>query len=120
MAIYRYTPLDERKKEIRLVTLLAGSFSDMVKICIHKVSFSSDGEPGHPEFEALSYAWGLESDTMAVSVSPGVPGAVSGPTDFTVADNLALALPSLRQKTCKPNFVDRCYLYQPGRYHRAE
>lgn len=52
---YRYKPLNEALKEIRLLTLHPGSFDSPVVISLERVVHS---KIWIPEYEALSYAWG--------------------------------------------------------------
>jgi hypothetical protein len=96
MTTYRYTPLNEEKKEIRLITLFAGSFSDPIVISIHTVSFSPDEKLHFPSFEALSYAWGSASDTRTIDVIAHSLQTVPDTYGLKVTQNLALALPYLR------------------------
>ena len=55
MAPYQYQPLDEAKKEIRLLTLHPGSHESPIIISLKTVVLS---KKKIPHFEALSYAWG--------------------------------------------------------------
>lgn len=82
---YIYLPLDEEKKEIRLLTLLPGAFSS--SICINLKNAVLDPE-NLPAYEALSYAWG---DVDAVSkIGVGVDAVLS------ITKSLAVALRHLR------------------------
>lgn len=53
MAIYAYDKLDAQRREIRLCTLLPGSFDEPITCELQTVSLDD-----RPEYESLSYAWG--------------------------------------------------------------
>lgn len=53
MVRYQYVPLNEEAKEMRLLTILPGSFAAEVRASLHIVPLTEQ-EP--PVFEALSYA----------------------------------------------------------------
>ena len=86
MASYVYEALIENEPEIRLVTLLSGSFSDDVHVLLHKSRLINKDVPAS---EALSYAWGPVDDTVDINVGEDVACLV-------VTRNLATALPYLR------------------------
>ncbi|KAF4632483.1 hypothetical protein G7Y89_g5649 [Cudoniella acicularis] len=52
-AIYSKSELRPDRKDIRLLTLLAGTFNDEIQCQLHTVSLNYD-----PPFTALSYCWG--------------------------------------------------------------
>ena len=52
MATYAYNELDVLRREIRLCTLLPGSFDEPVACTLSIVSLDDK-----PEYESLSYAW---------------------------------------------------------------
>ena len=52
---YHYSPVDKETSEIRLMTLLPGTFGS--KICL-TIDIAVLSEIFIPEYEALSYAWG--------------------------------------------------------------
>ena len=58
MGRYRYQPLNEALKEIRLLTLHPGSFDSPIVISLDKVIHS---KTRIPKYEALSYVWGDDS-----------------------------------------------------------
>ncbi|KAI0180932.1 heterokaryon incompatibility protein-domain-containing protein [Hypoxylon sp. FL1284] len=70
MVRYRHAPLPGNKC-IRLATIHPGSFNDDVVVSFQTVAF-----PG-PEYEALSYVWGLKEDPLPVYVSRCDDGATS-------------------------------------------
>jgi len=84
---YIYEHLNENQNEIRLVTLLSGSFSDDIHVLLHKSRLTEDDVP---TFEALSYTWGDVQDTPNVYV-----GSDTSCT-LTVVRNLETALRYLR------------------------
>ncbi|KAF4633144.1 hypothetical protein G7Y89_g4978 [Cudoniella acicularis] len=92
---YRYTPLNEDRGEIRLITLLAGSFSDKVEVRIHHAAFPDD-KTTVPKFEALSYTWGVIGNPVEITVGTHSPGAILA--RLPVSKNLATALPYLRHE----------------------
>jgi hypothetical protein len=91
---YQYSPLDKDRKEIRLITLRAGRFSDEIHVTLFTAVLTEDSIP---VYEALSYAWGSQEDPVDI---------VIGPRDkrLAVTRNLAEALPYLRY-TDKPRVL---------------
>ncbi|PQE21359.1 Heterokaryon incompatibility 6 OR allele protein [Rutstroemia sp. NJR-2017a BBW] len=81
MDIYQ-TPLDSRKKEIRILILEPSSTGHPIKCSTKVVSLLSE-----PQYEALSYVWG-DVSIRGIIVLDGCP--------FLVTKNLALALHHLR------------------------
>ncbi|KAK4461310.1 HET-domain-containing protein [Cladorrhinum samala] len=81
--LYRHLPLDPRRKEIRVLTVLLGN-NDEPPECTLSVVPLSDGPV---RFNALSYVWGDPGDTTTMTVN-GVPSVVT--------KSLAGALHSLR------------------------
>lgn len=78
-----YTPLDVKRSEIRLLTILpAIDFSDPINCRLHTVSLNEV-----PDYEALSYCWGDPTATRQVLVQ-------DSPVNVTI--NLAEALRHLR------------------------
>ena len=53
MRVYAYNKLDAQRREIRLCTLLPGSFDEPVACKLGTVSLDDK-----PRYESLSYAWG--------------------------------------------------------------
>ena len=89
MSPYQYSPLDEKTKEIRLLTLLGDAFPDEPRIIISKVPLTTENPL---VFEALSYTWGTAEDPVHIKVGQ------SGNNTLAVTHNLAIALPYLRYK----------------------
>ena len=92
MAPYRYKRLNEAAKEIRLLTLLAGKFSDHIHISIQTTQFQANGSSEDPKFEALSYTWGSTDDPVDINIHNGL----AKPRTLAITRNLATALPYLR------------------------
>lgn len=82
-----YKPIDSSKKEIRIIHLLPGDFDDTINIELVPVSLSSDPTP---QYDALSYVWGLEKCPTPAFVN-GVP--------ITITSNLDTALRYFRDKS---------------------
>jgi hypothetical protein len=85
---YRYSPLEEQTKQIRILTLLPGTSSSSIQINLKIVQLGTEHVP---EFEALSYAWGSTDDPIDIWVE-----AESKTERLTVTQNLAEALQHLR------------------------
>ena len=94
MAPYIYTPLNDGDREIRIVTLLAGSFSDDVHVTIETISFLANDTSLVPKFEALSYTWGLPDRTAMVTVHDDVLQT----STLAITHNLATAFAYLRHE----------------------
>ena len=92
MAPYQYEPLKEAAKEIRLMTVLAGNFSDDIHISIQRTSFLADGSSADPMFEALSYTWGSTDNPVNITIH----GGAAKTSTLAITHNLATALPYLR------------------------
>lgn len=92
---YRYTPLDEKAQEIRLLTLLPrespGRDENKPQISLKVVQLVEDNVP---EFEALSYAWGSTENALEILVVDA-----SGSQVLIVTRNLYDALQHLRHET---------------------
>jgi hypothetical protein len=84
---YQYLPLNEEAREIRLLTLLPGTFSAEIRVLLHVDSFT---EHHTPKYEALSYAWGSIEDSATIKVG------TSGEDSLAVTQDLAIALQHLR------------------------
>ena len=85
-APYQYTPLNDDRKEIRLLTLHEGCFEADIDISIHTVPLDPDNPP---TYEALSYVWGPQENPIDIHV---------GLQSLTVTQNLAELLPYLRYR----------------------
>jgi hypothetical protein len=90
---YQYEPLNEAKREIRLMTLFAGARGDGISIELNTTSLDAVGGSSNPKYEALSYAWGSEDRPATISVHD-FSAAKNG--SLTVTQNLAEALQHLR------------------------
>jgi hypothetical protein len=92
---YQYVPLNEESHEIRLLTLLPGTFSSEIRLCLDVTPFHRHHVP---EFEAVSYCWGSTENPVNILIGE------SGRETITVTQNLAQALPYLRQED-KPRIL---------------
>lgn len=63
-AIYSKSELQSNRKDIRLLTLLAGPFNDEIQCHLHTVSLNHD-----PPFTALSYCWGSANPHGNITVN---------------------------------------------------
>lgn len=88
---FEYSPLGAQ--EIRLLTLLPGTFNSSVHICLETVIFTNELIP---EFEALSYTWGSQDNPVDFFVKDMMDGSPSNFATLAVTSNLAEALPFLR------------------------
>lgn len=68
-----YRKLDVEKRQIRLVSILPGSWSDDVACELTIVSLDDN-----PSYEALSYTWGDPSDTVPILLQ-GLESPVTKP-----------------------------------------
>jgi hypothetical protein len=84
---YIYSPLDAEAQEIRLLTLLPGTFSSEIRLTIDITPFT---ESHIPDFEAVSYTWGSTENPVDISIGE------SGRNTLAVTRNLGEALPYLR------------------------
>lgn len=85
---YRYHPLDEDAKEIRLLTLFPASLSSDIRGRLDVVPLH---DQPFPEFEALSYAWGTSPNLSSILIDTD-----TGFSSLLVSQSLAEALPYLR------------------------
>jgi hypothetical protein len=130
---YQYEPLNEVAQEIRLLTILPGSFSSEIRICLDIKSsatedsewetdsvleFGEDSDPDYEAdldltFEALSYAWGspLEAVNILIGESGSRTVSYSKPCK-------SLALSSISRQVS--NDMDRCYLCSSRGFRREE
>jgi hypothetical protein len=58
---YRYKPLDQTKREIRILLLYPGERDEPLQ-----GSLSTASLPDNPQYEAVSYLWGDTKDHMAI------------------------------------------------------
>ncbi|KAI4862198.1 HET-domain-containing protein [Hypoxylon rubiginosum] len=79
---YVYTPMEQADRQIRLVTICPGTWSDKIKCEVHVASMDDS-----PYYEALSYVWGDANKTKPISVDDQI---------FPVTENLYFALRRLR------------------------
>ena len=70
MATYAYNELDALRREIRLCTLLPGSFEEPVTCILSVVSLDDK-----LEYESLSYAWGSPTFDKVLAISDCVHGS---------------------------------------------
>ncbi|KAI9691016.1 MAG: hypothetical protein M1822_008636 [Bathelium mastoideum] len=80
--MYGYHPLDATRREIRLLVLEPGSFSDDIVACIQHAPLNFK-----LEYEALSYTWGSSTPEKNIKISGD---------DFNIRENLYNALRHLR------------------------
>ena len=80
----QYSPLDPKKAEIRLVTLLPGKTRDAIRCTLCTISLDNA-----PEYTALSYVWGDPSQTIPIILD-------GEPFDITV--NLEAGLRAIRKR----------------------
>jgi Heterokaryon incompatibility protein (HET) len=90
-----YLPLNEDAQELRLLTILPGTFSSEIRVCLYTTSFTKDSGL---EFEALSYTWGSPENPISILI-----GEV-GSQIIKVTRNLAEALLYLRYQD-KPRII---------------
>ena len=81
---FQYNVLDYIKREIRLVTIKAGSGADPVKCELETVSLDDE-----PLYKALSYVWGQIENKKTILVNG---------QKFKVTQNLGIALQYLRHR----------------------
>jgi hypothetical protein len=81
---YRYSQLNEKVSEVRLLTILPGTFYSEIRILFSVVPFPTDS---NLSFEALSYTWGSSENWAKILVGH------SGRRTITITRNLAEALP---------------------------
>jgi hypothetical protein len=84
---YTYTPLDEEAQEIRLLTLLPGTFSSEIRLTLDITSFTKSHVTN---FEAVSYTWGSTENPVNIFIGE------SGRKILAVTRNLGEALPYFR------------------------
>jgi hypothetical protein len=92
---YSYIPLDESAGEIRILTLLPGKATAVIRICLHTEILDPDSGQ-HPSYDALSYAWGSTKDPGEVFIEDP-----QEPQEFRrlrVTQNLAAALLHIRDE----------------------
>ncbi|CZT41638.1 related to heterokaryon incompatibility protein [Rhynchosporium secalis] len=89
--IYKYTPLDEKRREIRLLVHLPGALDDPIQVLIQVPPFTDNDTPN---YEALSYAWGSTEYLQNIRVG----NTVSDITTLEITRGLAQALPYLRHR----------------------
>lgn len=87
-----YSKLDPELRQIRLFTLLPGSFDDPIKGYLTQVLINDD-----LSYEALSYVWGDPSVTLPIFLRNEIDS--TSHTEFMVTTNLESALRHLRLKT---------------------
>ena len=83
-----YSSLNEDAQEIRLLTILPGTFDSKIRVTLETKSFNKNSGLS---FEALSYAWGSTDNPVDIFVR-----GLGSQETITVTRNLAEALPYLR------------------------
>jgi hypothetical protein len=101
-----YDPLDESKSEIRLLSILLGPESNLIRCTLQHVSCSS----AYPEYTALSYCWGNPKHSLPITVN----GCM-----VPVTRNLEAALQELRGSIQIPIWVDALCLNQDDTDERS-
>lgn len=97
MTTLKYQSLMQAR-EIRLIDILPGNASDIVRVRLYH-SILSLGNP--PHFEALSYVWGSTDSPATIEVEVAIStDSAAYSANFAAAQNLATALRYLR-------FLDR-------------
>ena len=79
---YQPLPIETKKDHIRVIELLPGNKSSMIRCSIHEVSLTN-----HPPYEAISYRWGSSEMKLSILIEGG---------NFEVSENLWAALWFLR------------------------
>lgn len=74
MATYTYQPLPS-PHSIRVATILPGSFDDDITVLLSTHSFIRDSMP---QYDAISYAWGLDADKPLINIGDEVKSHISG------------------------------------------
>lgn len=82
-----YSPIDEAAQEIRLLTILPGTFDSDIRVCLRATPFTEDSDL---EFEALSYVWGSPEDPVDIFIGETIYHTLS------VTKSLAEALSYLQ------------------------
>ncbi|KAL9117858.1 MAG: hypothetical protein Q9187_005601 [Circinaria calcarea] len=112
MAPYLYTPLNRKKKQIRLLTLFPVAASVEIRIHINTVALT---EENRPRYEALSYTWGSSEDSLQVKVEP------SRNDILAVTQKLASALVHLRHDhESRVLWIDAICIDQKNTKERSE
>lgn len=81
---FKYAPLNRQSNQIRLIELHPGSFGESIQCTVHVQSLDC-----HPEYEALSYAWGESGRETQIKLD-GHP--------FLVSTSLLSALQNIRHQ----------------------
>jgi Heterokaryon incompatibility protein (HET) len=92
MVALKYLPL-VRAREIRLIDILPGAFTETLRIHIYHSTLS---ETNSSPFDALSYVWGSPNDLVMVSTHVTSTEGVVGSHELFINQNLATALKHLR------------------------
>jgi len=104
-----YFPLSASQDEFRVVELFPASEFNAPIVC--QLVLSSLRSP--PEYEALSYAWGLPPFSASITLNDSL--------DFTIGENLELALRYLRLPSKKRLlWVDALCINQGDRDERSQ
>lgn len=97
-----YSPLDQQRLEIRLLTILPGQQNDPLVCTLHVVSLEDierfrDSNPAAFCFDALSYVWGDPNPSRFITVNG---------EKVSVGENLETALQYLRNIQGSPIWID--------------
>lgn len=105
---YESVPLNNTAGEVRLMTLLPGTFDQKIEAKLNTTLLI----PGHiPKYEALSYCWGPSTDPQTI--------AVNG-RSLNVTQSLATALPYLRlQDKARVLWIDAICVNQSDLLERS-
>ncbi|KAH9220267.1 heterokaryon incompatibility protein-domain-containing protein [Leptodontidium sp. 2 PMI_412] len=105
---YESVPLNNTAGEVRLMTLLPGTFDQKIEAKLSTTLLI----PGHiPKYEALSYCWGPSTDPQTI--------AVNG-RSLNVTQSLATALPYLRlQDKARVLWIDAICVNQSDLLERS-
>lgn len=101
-----YLPLNTDRNEIRLLTLLPGDESAMVRCSLEHVSLINP-----PEYRALSYCWGDPAITTEIIINE---------TSVQVTTNLESALRHLRDKGYTCLWVDAICINQQDKIEKNQ
>jgi heterokaryon incompatibility protein (HET) len=107
MASLAYSPLDAEEKEIRLLELLPGRWTDPIACELSTVSLCGD-----PCYDALSYVWGNPKDTLPITV---------GGKPFQATTTVRSALRRLRSyQDSRTLWVDAICINQEDREEKTQ
>lgn len=95
-----YKPLQEAHRQTRVLSLYPGKFEDPLLCSITTISLD---DPGHEEYEALSYCWGDLRTEENIQIRESLEDSQQGRThDMAITSNLYEALKHLRPESGQP------------------